>query len=131
MRCEDKNGVSDTVLASFDQLVPVIEGAKAEMIFPGLTIKVKECVVLRDNIPIHLNYSEFMMLYHLARYPKVIFTKDQLYDAVYGEDHLNSNTVPNTICRIRKKIEPNPKQPIYIKTVIGMGYKFDMSKWSE
>ncbi|MBU5626105.1 winged helix-turn-helix domain-containing protein [Oscillibacter sp. MSJ-2] len=92
--------------------------------FPGLIIQIKAGVVLRGGISVQLNYGEFSMLCHLARHPGRIFSRDQLYNAVYGEDHFFSNTVPNTICRIRSKNEPDPRHPTYIKTVVGMGYKF-------
>ena len=96
--------------------------------FPGLTIRVETGTVLRDGRPVQLNYGEFSMLCHLARHPGFILSRDQLYYAVYGEDRFSSNTVPNTICRIRSKIEPDPHHPVYIKTVIGMGYKFESPK---
>lgn len=103
----------------------------SELLFPGLTIKVNSGVVLRDGQPVRLTYAEFSMLCHLARHPGIILSRDQLYTAVYGEDSFNSNSVPNTICRLRSKIEPDPRHPTYIKTVIGMGYKFDVAKMTE
>lgn len=96
--------------------------------FPGLAIQVDSGIVLRDGRPVHLNYGEFSMLCHLARHPGLILSRDQLYYVAYGEDHFSSNTVPSTICRIRRKIEPDPHHPIYIKTVIGLGYKFESPK---
>lgn len=99
-----------------------------ELNFQGLTIKVDEGVVLRNGNPVHLNYAEFSMLCYMAQHPGYIFTKGQLYAAVYGDNCFSSNTVPNTICRIRRKIEPDAKRPIYIKTVVGMGYKFEKPK---
>lgn len=93
--------------------------------FPGLAIQVDSGIVLRNGCPVQLNYGEFSMLCHLARHPGIILSKGQLYAAVYGEDHYNSNTVQSTICRLRSKIEPNHHHPTYIKTVVGMGYKFD------
>ena len=53
-----------------------------------------------------LNRGEFSMLCHLARHPGIILPRDQLYAAAYRENHFSSNTVPNTICQIRNKIEP-------------------------
>lgn len=123
MRCMDEQKVSETVLASFSGY-PQTSGDPSILSFPGLVIHINTATVLRNGVPIEFNHSEFSMLCHLAKHPGIVLTKDQLYTAVYGENHFNSNTVPNTICRIRNKIEPNTKHPIYIKTVIGMGYKF-------
>lgn len=125
MRHEEHGQICDTVLATLYNIAPTSSNNPSILVFSGLMIKVDEGLVFRDNTPIQLNYSEFAMLCHLARHPGIIFTHNQLYTAVHGEDFYNSNTVPNTICRIRSKIEPNPKRPLYIKTVIGMGYKFD------
>lgn len=95
------------------------------LVYPGLTIQAESGTVLREGSPIQLNYGEFSVLCHLARHPGMIFSKKQLYTAVYGEDLYNSNTVQTTICRLRSKIEPDPHHPTYIKTVVGFEYKFD------
>lgn len=117
------------VLHSEDVEVVDIKSSKnTELSFPGLIIQINTGIVLRDYKEIQLNYGEFAALCCLARYPKHIFSKDRLYSAVYGQDHYNSNTIPNTICKLRSKIEPDPRHPTYIKTVVGMGYKFDPPK---
>ncbi|WP_122790394.1 winged helix-turn-helix domain-containing protein [Intestinibacillus sp. Marseille-P6563] len=49
-----------------------------------------------------------------------------LYNAAWGEDYeLGTNTVDNTIWRLRSKLEPDPKHPTYIKTVFRVGYKIE------
>ena len=66
----------------------------------------------------------------LSRYFGVLpqeASREQIYKAVWKEDEkYSSNTVQNTICRLRKKLEPDPHRPIYIKTIIGLGYKFEL-----
>ena len=58
--------------------------------------------------------------------PGRIYTKGQLYYAAWGEEYqYGMTTVENTIWRLRKKLEPDPKNPIYIKTVFRVGYKID------
>lgn len=126
MRCEAHNEVLETVLAAFEEHSPI--STSPTLTFPGLTIQINTGTVIRDGHPVQLNYSEFSTLRHLAQHPGIIFSKEQLYTAIYGEDHFSSNTVPNTICRLRRKIEVNPRNPVYIKTVIGMGYKFEGPK---
>lgn len=56
--------------------------------------------------------------------PERVFTKKQIYDAVWEDDYLyDSNTIMVHISRIRNKIEKNPQNPVYIKTIKGIGYK--------
>lgn len=64
----------------------------------------------------------------MARCPGRVFSREQLYNAAWGEDYeLGTNTVDNTIWRLRNKLEPNPKHPTYIKTVFRVGYKIEIA----
>jgi DNA-binding response OmpR family regulator len=77
-----------------------------------------------DN-PIELTTTEFQLLTTLARQPGRIFTRGQLLDAVHGiafESY--ERAIDAHIKNIRRKLEPNPREPRYILTVYGMGYKF-------
>ena len=97
--------------------------SSTELIFPGLRINMNTGIVERHGLPVQLNNSEFRILCHMAQYPGHIFTKDQLYTAVYGEDSYNTNTVPTIIWRLRNKLG---REPPLIKTVVGFGYKFEI-----
>ena len=56
-----------------------------------------------------------------------VFSREQLYHAAWSEDYeLGTNTVDNTIWRLRNKLENDPKHPIYIKTVFRVGYKIEL-----
>ena len=80
--------------------------------------------VLMAGREVRLNHGEYAMLYCMASSPGQVFSKAQLYTAAWGEEYLHgTNSVENIIWRLRKKLEPDPRNPIYIKTVIGMGYK--------
>ena len=82
--------------------------------------------VMKAGVEIHLNYGEFSILYCMARCPGRVFSREQLYNAAWGEDYeLGTNTVDNTIWRLRNKLEPDPKHPTYIKTVFRVGYKIE------
>ena len=82
--------------------------------------------VLKQGTEIHLNYGEFSILYCMAKSPGQVFSREQLYNAAWGEDYeLGTNTVDNTIWRLRGKLESDPKHPIYIKTVFRVGYKIE------
>lgn len=75
---------------------------------------------------IKLSHSEYSIFYCMAKSPGRIYTKGQLYYAAWGEEYqYGMTTVENTIWRLRKKLEPDPKNPIYIKTVFRVGYKID------
>ena len=76
---------------------------------------------------VELNHGEYAMLYCMASSPGQVFSKAQLYEAAWGEEYLyGTNSVENTIWRLRKKLEKEPRHPTYIKTVVGMGYKIDI-----
>lgn len=82
--------------------------------------------VLKAGKEIHLNYGEFSILYCMARSPGQVFSREQLYNAAWEENYeLGTNTIDNTIWRLRNKLEPDPKHPIYIKTVFRVGYKIE------
>lgn len=114
------------MLNNTTEKVSRICGNETELAFPGLVINIHSATVLRDGKQVRLNYGEFSTLCHLAYRPGYVFSKEQLYSAVYGENHYSIDTVSSTICRLRKKIEPDPRNPTYIKTVIGLGYKFEI-----
>ena len=83
--------------------------------------------VLMAGREVVLNHGEYAMLYCMASSPGRVFSKAQLYEAAWGEEYLSgTNSVENTIWRLRRKLEPDPRNPIYIKTVIGAGYKIEI-----
>ena len=83
--------------------------------------------VLMAGREVVLNHGEYAMLYCMASSPGQVFSKAQLYEAAWGEAYLHgTNSVENIIWRLRKKLEPDPRNPIYIKTVIGAGYKIEI-----
>lgn len=97
-----------------------------KLIFGELTIYPKNRKVLRNNIEIILTPKEFDILYFLAKNKGEVFTKEQIYQAVWEEDFLLSdNNIMAFIRKLRKKIEPQPDSPEYIITIWGIGYKFN------
>ncbi|HXZ28998.1 MAG TPA: response regulator transcription factor [Terriglobales bacterium] len=70
---------------------------------------------------------EFRLLHYLAAHPRLVLSRDQLLDAVWGQTHyVSPRTVDVYVRRIRAKIEQDPDQPRYLKTVRGMGYRFEL-----
>jgi DNA-binding response OmpR family regulator len=75
--------------------------------------------------PVHLTPTEFKLLEVLIRGPGRAFSRLDLLDRVFGYDFEGfERTVDVHVKNLRKKIEPDPKNPTYIKTVYGVGYKF-------
>jgi DNA-binding response OmpR family regulator len=90
-----------------------------------LTLDVPRLRLTVGDNPIELTTTEFQLLTTLARQPGRIFTRGQLLDAVHGiafESY--ERAIDAHIKNIRRKLEPNPREPRYILTVYGMGYKF-------
>ena len=81
---------------------------------------------------VRLNHGEYAMLYCMASAPGQVFSKAQLYAAAWGEEYLHGTTsVENIIWRLRQKLEQDPRHPAYIKTVIGAGYRLQISTEKE
>lgn len=91
----------------------------------ALSIDPKFRKVVRDGTDISLTPKEFDILYFLARNKGEVFTKEQIYQAVWESDYLlDDSNIMAFIRKLRKKIEPNPDAPEYILTIWGIGYKF-------
>ncbi len=72
---------------------------------------------------------EFRLLDYLARHATRVFTRDQLLDAVWTEgSFVTPRSVDVYVRRLREKIEPDPDNPTYLKTVRGIGYRFDIPR---
>lgn len=84
----------------------------------------RRTVTVNDKV-IELSYKEFELLYLLANNRGIVFTRENLLEKIWGYDYLGeTRTVDVHISNIRKKLEQDEDQPIYIKTIRGMGYKF-------
>ena len=92
----------------------------------ALSIDLRLRRVIRDGQEIALTPKEFDILYFLARNRGEVFTKEQIYQAVWERDYLlDDSNIMAFIRKLRKKIEPNPDAPEYILTIWGIGYKFN------
>jgi DNA-binding response OmpR family regulator len=75
--------------------------------------------------PVELTYVEFEILAVLARAPGRVFTRDMLLERVWGDSsYRDPRTIDVHIRHLREKIEPDPKNPEYLLTVRGVGYRF-------
>lgn len=116
--------INNLILEISDNTSPLFVDEK--LTFGELTIYPKNHKVLRNNIEIILTPKEFDILYFLAKNKGEVFTKEQIYQAVWEEDFLLSdNNIMAFIRKLRKKIEPQPDSPEYIITIWEIGYKFN------
>ena len=82
--------------------------------------------VTRSEMEVLLTPKEFDILYFLARNRGEVFTKEQIYQAVWDNTYLlDDSNIMAFIRKLRKKIEPDPDAPKYILTIWGIGYKFN------
>lgn len=92
----------------------------------GLRIDVKARRVFKDENEVILANKEFDLLLFLASNPNVVFSKDALFDKIWGFDSIGeTSTVTVHINRLREKIETDTQNPRYIETVWGAGYRFN------
>ena len=90
-----------------------------------LTLDVPRLRVTQDERRVELTPTEFQLLLTLARQPGRVFTRAQLLDAVRGVAFESyERAIDAHIKNIRHKLEPNPREPRYVLTVYGLGYKF-------
>jgi len=94
--------------------------------FGDLRIVPRERRVEVAGRQLDLTAKEFDLLYFLARQPGQVFTREQLLDQVWDYQYVgDSSTVTVHVRRLREKVEPNPVRPRWVKTVWGVGYKFE------
>ena len=78
-----------------------------------------------DNQIVKLRPKEFMILKLLMKHAGRVFSAQQIYEAVWNEEAINTETVMVHIRKLREKIELDPKHPRYLKVVWGIGYKIE------
>ena len=132
IRAADPDGsvfqaVMDSLKGKRAEVVDVAAPATSVLHIGDLEIHHEQRRVLMAGREVELNHGEYAMLYCMASSPGQVFSKAQLYEAAWGEEYLSgTNSVENTIWRLRRKLEEDPKHPGYIKTVVGAGYKIDI-----
>ena len=79
-----------------------------------------------DFIALNLTTTEFNLLATFLSYPNRVWSRTQLIDKLWGNDFYGEERIIDTqIARLRKKIELDSSKPVFIKTVMGIGYKFE------
>ncbi len=92
----------------------------------GITINTQSRRVTVNEKEIIFTTKEFDLLVFLASHPNIVFSKEKLFDRIWGEEDFGDiATVPVHIQKVRKKIESNPSEPRIIETLWGSGYRFN------
>lgn len=97
-----------------------------ELKYPAITINPVSKSIKTEKGEVLLTGKEFDVLYFLASTPRQVYTKKQIYKAVWQEEYVyDDDNIMAVISKIRKKIEINPGTPRFIITIRGVGYRFD------
>jgi len=91
----------------------------------GLELNLDTKQVYVEGKLIKVTPIEFKILQLLMAYPGKVFSADNIYESVWGEDAINTDTVMVHVRNLREKIEIDPKNPRYLKVVWGVGYKIE------
>lgn len=89
-----------------------------------LVINVDERRLYVNDKEINLTAKEFDLIYLLASHPGRVYTREEIYNILWGEEAFDVRNIDVHIKNIREKIEENIKEPSYIKTKWGVGYYF-------
>ena len=103
------------------------ENAQTDNIYSigGLEVNESTFEVKVDDNPVKMTPMEFKILLLLIKNPGRVFSADEIYERVWNERAVNTETVMVHVRNIREKIEINPKEPKYLKVVWGVGYKIE------
>jgi len=113
---------------SYDYIGDQIKKNRDVQLF-NLTLKPDEGILIKENKVITLTGTELRILELLMNNSGRIFTKQQLFDIVWDDTYFgDDNTIMVHISNIRAKIEDNPRIPTMLKTVKGIGYKFEKER---
>ncbi len=113
------------VLRRFQTAEPSSGGK--ELSFPGLTINISQYTVTYLGRPLEMPPKELELLYFLASHPGTVFTREQLLEQVWGYDFFgDSRTVDVHVKRIRDKLVGSEELGWVLRTVWGVGYKFEV-----
>ncbi len=116
-------------LRRYKKYLQVLEGqnkpSEKSYAVGGLELSEELASVTVDGTPVKLTPLEFKILALLMKYPNRVFSAEELYERVWNEKAINTDTIMVHIRKIREKIEIDPKNPKYLKVVWGVGYKIE------
>jgi DNA-binding response OmpR family regulator len=128
-------GANDYIVKPFflRELVARVKNQLRIHVSPTRILRAGELELDRDSCRVQwrggeltLTATEFRLLEFLMSRPGMVYSREQLLDAVWGHDRaVTDRTVDVYILRLRQKIEPDPANPLYIRAIRGFGYSFN------
>lgn len=113
-------------LSRYERLTESAEPKRDDLKIRGLVIDTYARRVYVNGNEVTLTAKEYALLLFLASNPDRVFSKDELFEKVWGLDSMGDlATLTVHIRKIREKIEADPANPQYIKTIWGVGYRFE------
>ena len=115
-------------LRRYGRFLEMVDGKKQnEKVYTigGLELNEETIEVFVDGSPVKLTPLEFKILLLLMKNPGRVFSAEEIYERVWNEQAINTDTIMVHIRKIREKIEVNPREPKYLKVVWGIGYKIE------
>lgn len=112
------------------QYTAAVAAEEEEILTKGeLVINLNAYSVMKNGKKVELTAKEFEILKLLMKNPKKVYTKEQLYSQIWNDAYMGDENAVNVhISRLRNKIEDNPRDPDYVVTVWGIGYKLGDGK---
>ncbi|MEC2709932.1 response regulator transcription factor [Bacillus thuringiensis] len=102
-----------------------VEGKEKQIHMGNLVLDHHSCTLYKSSESISLSATEYKILTLFMGEPGRIFTKKQIFENVWSDYYCaDDNTIMVHISRLREKLEDSPKNPVYIKTIRGLGYRF-------
>lgn len=96
-----------------------------QLIVGGLVLDQATKEVFVNRRSVRLTKKEFQILELLMSYPGKVYSAEEIYESIWEETAINTETIMVHVRRLREKIEANPKHPEYLKAVWGVGYKIE------
>ncbi|WP_413409257.1 response regulator transcription factor [Paenibacillus amylolyticus] len=102
------------------------EAKEQNLVLGDLTLDRSQCILFRSGNPVTLTSTEYKIMELLLDQPGRVFTRKKIYEAVWGDYYAHEDsTIMVHISNIREKIERDSRQPEYLKTIRGLGYKIE------
>lgn len=113
----------------YEQILNLKKNSASEeshrLIVGGLELDRYTKEVFVNDQPVRLTAKEFSILELLMSYPGRVYSAEQIYEEVWQEEAINTETIMVHVRKLREKIEVNPRKPEYLKVVWGIGYKIE------
>lgn len=108
---------------SVDDMMPLV--VKSSYNNNDLTVDFESHTILKQSEEVKLTPNEFKILATLIKYPNKVFTRDELIASAFGDEFEGyDRTIDSHVKNLRQKIETDPRNPVYVRTIRGVGYKF-------